>query len=54
MVFGKLMELKSDAVRTLESATKQVMAWYQGIEVLSLESYEIERYIATRGDSGTK
>lgn len=44
MVFRKLIHLKSDTDMTLESATKQVVAWHQGIEVLPLESYEVERY----------
>ncbi|MED1042501.1 DUF3967 domain-containing protein [Bacillus mycoides] len=44
IVFRKLITLKSDTDMTLESATKQVVAWHQGIEVLPLESYEIERY----------
>ncbi|MDP7981418.1 DUF3967 domain-containing protein [Bacillus sp. WLY-B-L8] len=44
MVFRKLILLKSDTDMTLESATKQVVAWHQGIEVLPLESYEIERH----------
>lgn len=44
MVFRKLIHLKNDTDVTLESATKQVVAWHQGIEVLPLESYEIERY----------
>ncbi|PGU10607.1 DNA-binding protein, partial [Bacillus thuringiensis] len=29
---------------TLENATKQIVSWNQGIEVLPLERYEIERY----------
>ncbi|MDR4144988.1 DUF3967 domain-containing protein [Bacillus paranthracis] len=44
IVFRKLITLKSDTDMTLESATKQVVSWHQGVEVLPLESYEIERY----------
>ncbi|WP_242225357.1 DUF3967 domain-containing protein [Bacillus cereus group sp. BfR-BA-01380] len=44
MVFRKLIHLKSDTDMTLESATKQVVAWNQGVEVLPLDSYDMERY----------
>ncbi|MRC99785.1 DNA-binding protein, partial [Bacillus thuringiensis] len=29
---------------TLENATKQIVSWNQGVEVLPLERHEIERY----------
>ncbi|WP_242228696.1 DUF3967 domain-containing protein [Bacillus cereus group sp. BfR-BA-01323] len=44
MVFRKLIDIKNDTDMTLENATKQVVAWYQGVEVLPLERHEIERY----------
>lgn len=44
MVFRKVINLKNDTDMTLENATKQIVSWHQGIEVLPLESYEIERY----------
>ncbi|MEC0077475.1 DUF3967 domain-containing protein [Bacillus anthracis] len=44
MVFRKVINLKSDTDMTLENATKQIVSWYQGVEVLPLERYEVERY----------
>jgi DNA-binding transcriptional MerR regulator len=44
MVFRKVINLKNDTDMTLENATKQIVSWHQGVEVLPLESYEIERY----------
>ncbi|EJR71161.1 MULTISPECIES: DUF3967 domain-containing protein [Bacillus cereus group] len=44
MVFRKVINLKSDTDMTLENATKQIVSWYQGIEVLPLERHEVERY----------
>ncbi|MGH0669982.1 DUF3967 domain-containing protein [Bacillus paranthracis] len=44
MVFRKVINLKNDTDMTLENATKQIVSWHKGIEVLPLESYEIERY----------
>ncbi|HDR7356059.1 TPA: DUF3967 domain-containing protein [Bacillus wiedmannii] len=44
MVFRKVINLKSDTDMTLENAIKQIVSWYQGIEVLPLERYEVERY----------
>ncbi len=29
---------------TLENATKQIVSWHQGVEVLPLERHEVERY----------
>ncbi|PEX82012.1 DUF3967 domain-containing protein [Bacillus cereus] len=44
MVFRKVINLKNDADMTLENATKQIVSWHQGVEVLPLERHEIERY----------
>lgn len=44
MIFRKLIDMKNDTDMTLENATKRVVAWYQGVEVLPLERHEIERY----------
>ncbi|HFK1495278.1 TPA: DUF3967 domain-containing protein [Bacillus cereus] len=44
MVFRKVINLKNDTDMTLENATKQIVSWHQGIEVLPLERHEIERY----------
>ena len=37
MVFRKVINLKNDTDMTLENATKQIVSWYQGVEVLPLE-----------------
>lgn len=44
MVFRKVINLKNDTDMTLENATKQIVSWHQGVEVLPLERYEIDRY----------
>lgn len=44
MVFRKIINLKNDTDMTLENATKQIVSWYQGVEVLPLERHEVERY----------
>ncbi|MES9779382.1 DUF3967 domain-containing protein [Bacillus thuringiensis] len=44
MVFRKVINLKNDTDMTLENATKQIVSWYQGVEVLPLERHEIGRY----------
>ncbi|HDV8364313.1 TPA: DUF3967 domain-containing protein [Bacillus cereus] len=44
MVLRKVINLKNDTDMTLENATKQIVSWYQGVEVLSLERHEVERY----------
>ncbi|HFF3743016.1 DUF3967 domain-containing protein [Bacillus cereus] len=44
MVFRKVINLKNDTDITLENATKQIVSWHQGIEVLSIERHEVERY----------
>jgi DNA-binding transcriptional MerR regulator len=44
MVFRKIINLKSDTDLTLENATKQIVSWHQGVEVLPLERHEVERY----------
>ncbi|MBT0793341.1 DUF3967 domain-containing protein [Bacillus cereus] len=44
MVFRKVINLKNDTDMTLENATKQIVSWTQGVEVLPLERPEIERY----------
>lgn len=44
MVFRKVINLKNDTDMTLENATKQIVSWHQGVEVLPLERYETERY----------
>ncbi|MFE6709070.1 DUF3967 domain-containing protein, partial [Bacillus thuringiensis] len=44
MVFRKVIKLKSDTDMTLENATKQIVSWHQGVEVLPLERHEVERY----------
>jgi DNA-binding transcriptional MerR regulator len=44
MVFRKVINLKNDTDITLENATKQIVSWHQGVEVLPLDRHEIERY----------
>ncbi|PGB03771.1 DUF3967 domain-containing protein [Bacillus toyonensis] len=44
MVFRKVINLKNDTDMTLENATKQIVSWHQGVEVLPLERHETERY----------
>ena len=44
MVFCKVINLKNDTDMTLENATKQIVSWHQGVEVLPLDRHEIERY----------
>ncbi|PEW91711.1 DNA-binding protein [Bacillus cereus] len=44
MVFRKVINLKNDTDMTLENATKQIVLWHQGVEVLPLERHEVERY----------
>ncbi|KAA0819765.1 DUF3967 domain-containing protein [Bacillus sp. AY2-1] len=44
MVFRKVINLKNDTEMTLENATKQIVSWHQGVEVLPLERHEVERY----------
>ncbi|AHA75612.1 DUF3967 domain-containing protein [Bacillus thuringiensis] len=44
MVFRKVINLKNDTDITLENATKQIVSWHQGIEVLSIERHKVERY----------
>ena len=44
MVFRKVINLKNDTDMTLENATKQIVSWHQGVEVLPFERHEIERY----------
>lgn len=44
MVFRKGINLKNDTDMKLENATKQIVPWHQGIEVLPLERHEVERY----------
>ncbi|WP_144651177.1 DUF3967 domain-containing protein [Bacillus cereus] len=44
MVFRKVINLKNDTDMTLENATKQIVSWHRGVEVLPLERHEIERY----------
>lgn len=44
MVFRKVINLKNDTDMTLENATKQIVSWNQGVEVLPLERHEIDRY----------
>ncbi|MEC3196452.1 DUF3967 domain-containing protein [Bacillus cereus] len=44
VVFRKVINLKNDTDMTLENATKQIVSWHQGIEVLPLERHEVERY----------
>ncbi|KAA1803418.1 hypothetical protein FXB61_005899 [Bacillus cereus] len=44
IVFRKVINLKSDTDMTLENATKQIVSWYQGVEVLPLERHEVKRY----------
>ncbi|EOP47246.1 hypothetical protein IKQ_06313 [Bacillus cereus VDM053] len=44
MVFRKVINLKNETDMTLENATKQIVSWHQGVEVLPLERHEIERY----------
>ncbi|MGH1049335.1 DUF3967 domain-containing protein [Bacillus mycoides] len=44
MVFRKVINLKNDTDMTLENATKQIVSWHQGVEVLPLERHQIERY----------
>lgn len=47
MVFRKVINLKNDTDMTLENATKQIVSWHQGVEVLPLERHEVERYEET-------
>lgn len=44
IVFRKIINLKNDTDMTLENATKQIVSWYQGVEVLPLDRQEMERY----------
>ncbi|MGI2791057.1 DUF3967 domain-containing protein [Bacillus cytotoxicus] len=44
IVFRKIINLKNDTDMTLENATKQIVSWHQGVEVLPLERHEVERY----------
>ena len=44
MVFRRVINLKNDTDMTLENATKQIVSWHQGVEVLPLERHDIERY----------
>ncbi|RGP96353.1 DUF3967 domain-containing protein [Bacillus sp. ISO11] len=44
MVFRRVINLKNDTDMTLENATKQIVSWHQGVEVLSLERHDVERY----------
>ncbi|HDX9614664.1 MULTISPECIES: DUF3967 domain-containing protein [Bacillus cereus group] len=44
IVFRKVINLKNDTDMTLENATKQIVSWHQGVEILPLERHEIERY----------
>lgn len=44
IIFRKVINRKNDTDMTLENATKQIVSWYQGVEVLPLERLEIERY----------
>lgn len=44
MVFRKVINLKNDTDMTLENATKQIVSWHQGVEVLPLERHEVECY----------
>ncbi|MGE6367453.1 DUF3967 domain-containing protein [Bacillus paramycoides] len=44
MVFRKVINLKNDTDITLENATKQIVSWHQGVEVLPLDRHEVERY----------
>ncbi|MGG3528719.1 DUF3967 domain-containing protein [Bacillus pseudomycoides] len=44
MVFRKVINLKNDTDMTLENATKQIVLWHQGVEVLPLDRHEVERY----------
>ncbi|MEK4100143.1 DUF3967 domain-containing protein [Bacillus sp. FSL E2-0195] len=44
LVFRKVINLKNDTDMTLENATKQIVSWHQGVEVLPLERHEVERY----------
>ncbi|HDR7325981.1 hypothetical protein BWGOE3_55020 [Bacillus mycoides] len=44
MVFRKVINLKNDTDMTLENATKQIVSWHQGVEVLPLERHDVERY----------
>ncbi|PDZ12335.1 DNA-binding protein [Bacillus pseudomycoides] len=44
MVFRKVINLKNDTDMTLENATKQIVSWHQGVEVLPLDRHEVECY----------
>ena len=44
MIFRKVINLKNDTDMTLENATKQIVSWHQGVEVLPLDRHEVERY----------
>lgn len=59
IVFRKVINLKNDTDMTLENATKQIVSWHQGVEVLPLKRHEVERYEepdfnATDNDSRSK
>lgn len=47
LVFRKVINLKNDTDVTLDNAAKQIVSWHQGVEVLTLERHEIERYEET-------
>ncbi len=49
MVFRKVINLKSETDMTLENATKQIVSWKQGVEVLLLKRHEVERYTIDTG-----
>ncbi|PEM70789.1 DNA-binding protein [Bacillus pseudomycoides] len=44
IIFRKVINLKNDTDMTLENATKQIVSWHQGVEVLPLDRHEVERY----------
>lgn len=44
MVFRKIINLKNVTDMTLENATKHIVSWRQGVELLPLDRHEIERY----------
>jgi len=44
MVFREVINLKNDTDMTLENATKQIVSWHQGVEVLPLDRHEVKRY----------
>ncbi|MCP1322066.1 DUF3967 domain-containing protein [Bacillus sp. S0628] len=47
MVFRKVINLKNDTDMTLENATKQIVSWHQGVEIIPLERHDVERYEET-------